>query len=311
MKRRGTHLETGEKALTRRAFLERGSLCLAGAAGLAAGPWLARAAARGEDGAPAALKVGILTDVHYADKPPSGTRHYRDALGRVEKAVSRLNELRADLAIEVGDLVDAAPTAPEELAYLARIDRAFEAFKGPRHYVLGNHCVHTLSKEEFIGHCGAKKPFYSFDQGGFHFVVLDACFRSDGTPYGRGVAPWDDSDVPEAERRWLEDDLRKTELDTLVFVHQRVDLDPPSPYAVKSAAAVRKALEASGKVLAVFQGHHHVNDLREVGGIHYVTLPAVVDGAGEERNAFALLEVHAGGSMRLTGFGETKSREKL
>jgi len=32
---------------------------------------------------------------------------------------------------------------------------------------------------------GRKEPHHSFDRGDIHFVVLDACFRSDGKPYER------------------------------------------------------------------------------------------------------------------------------
>ena len=40
-----------------------------------------------------------------------------------------------------------------------------------------------------------------FDRGGFHFVVLDACFRSDGVPYGRKNFKWTDTKIPPAERK--------------------------------------------------------------------------------------------------------------
>ena len=40
-------------------------------------------------------------------------------------------------------------------------------------------------------------------ENGFHFVVLDSCFKSDGTPYGRRNFKWTDANVPESELRWL------------------------------------------------------------------------------------------------------------
>jgi hypothetical protein len=47
-------------------------------------------------------------------------------------------------------------------------------------------------------------------------------------------------------------DLKAATGKTLVFAHQRLDVK--NDYGVKNAAAVRKVLEDSGKVLAVFQG---------------------------------------------------------
>ncbi|MFN9977156.1 MAG: alkaline phosphatase, partial [Phycisphaerae bacterium] len=63
----------------------------------------------------------------------------------------------------------------------------------------------------------------------------------------------------------------------------------------------------SGKVLAVFQGHSHQNDLEEIGGIHYCTLVAMVEGSGVENNGYSLMEIEPTGTIRLTGFRTQKS----
>ena len=43
-----------------------------------------------------------------------------------------------------------------------------------------------------------------------------------------------------------------------------------------------KILHASGKVLAVFQGHHHSGSYSNIAGIHYYTLKALVEGSGPD-----------------------------
>lgn len=278
--------------LGRRAFLHRGSLLLAGAAGLAA----AKAAAETEM---PALRIGLLTDPHYADIPAKGKRHYRESLAKVRAAVARFNEAKADFALELGDFIDEAPTVEGELAHLKTIEAEFAKFQGDRHYVLGNHCVWTLTKDQFFAHCGAKRSPYSFDRAGFHFIVLDGCHRADSTPYGAKNFTWTDTDIPEAQRNWLREDLAPAHQPTIVFVHQRLDIT--GDYAVKSAPAVRQILEASGRVLAVFQGHHHRNDYRDLSGIHYCTLMAMVEGTGPENSATGLLEIFRDGSLKLNG----------
>ena len=132
-------------------------------------------------------------------------------------------------------------------------------------------------------------------------MVLDACFRADGVPYGRKNYKWTDTEIPPAERKWLADDLQKNERPTIVFVHQRLDVG--GSYGVKSAAKVRKILEDSGRVLAVFQGHNHVNDHKLIGGVHYLTLAALIEGAhAGGNNAWSVLEVYPGGVLKLDGF---------
>ncbi len=246
------------------------------------------------------LTIGLLTDVHYADKEVAGSRHYREGLARVESAVNAFNIAGADFAVELGDLVDRADVELE-IGFLREIDKVYAGFNGPRHYVLGNHCVDTLTKDEFVANSGMSAPHYSFDVGDYHFVVLDACYREDGVAYGRRNFDWKDCAIPETELDWLKADLAAAKgRPTVVFVHQRLDLE--GAHGVKNQVAVREVLEESGQVRAVFQGHNHVNDSREIGGIFYVTLAAVVEGGEAQDNAYAILRLEANGVMRVEGF---------
>jgi predicted phosphodiesterase len=281
----------------RRALLRDGSLVLLGAAlAQAAGELLA-----GEPReAPPPVRFGLVTDLHYADRPPAGSRHYRESLTKLTEAAEQFRQARTDFVVELGDFIDAADTVEQERAYLKQVHQAFSQLPGTQHYALGNHCVYSLTKPEFLETVGRKQTYYSFDVGGRHFVVLDACFRHDLQPYGRKNAEWTDANIPADEVEWLRADLSKTKAKTIVFIHQRLDVEPP--YGVKNAAEIRKVLETSGQVVAVFQGHHHRNDYRQLGGIHYCTLVAMVDGSGPEENGYAIAEFSADGSLRVTGF---------
>lgn len=290
------HDQTGFERLGRRAFLQGGTLLLTAAA-------TAPASLFAEDEEPG-LRVGLVTDLHYSDKPPAGSRHYRETLAKLDEAVARFQQEKPDCVVELGDFIDAAPSVEEELRWLGRINGKFSAISKDRHYVLGNHCVHTLTKDEFLGGVEQKQSYYSFDRGGVHFVVLDSCFRSDGTPYGRKNFVWTDANVPPAEIEWLEADLKETDKPVIVFAHQRLDVS--NNHGVKNCPDVRRTLEASGKVRAVFQGHSHKNDLKEIGGIHYCTLVAMVEGSGAENNGYSVMDVAGNGSIRITGFRKQK-----
>ena len=288
---------------TRRQFLRDGSLFLTAGAYAGQLGFMAAQAAEDENSKPA-LRLGLLTDCHYADRDPAGGRIYRESLSKVREAVDRFNEAGATLAFELGDFIDAAPDVQQEIGFLEAIEKEYARFRGKRHYVLGNHCVHTLTKQEFLDHCGMKAAHDSFDHSDFHFVVLDACYRQDGVAYGRRNFEWTDSNIPPAELKWLAADLKATSKPTLVFVNQRLDVS--GHYGVRNATAVRKLLEDSGRVLAVFQGHNHVNDHKLIGGVHYCTLAAVVEGRGQENNAYALVELYPDGSLRIDGFRKQK-----
>ncbi|NNE00158.1 MAG: alkaline phosphatase [Pirellulaceae bacterium] len=283
--------------LGRRAFVKQGTLVL-GAASMGSGPLLA------DDERPG-FRIGLVTDLHYADKPPAGTRHYRESLGKLQEAAQQFEKDQPAFLVELGDLIDAADTVETEQRYLETINRRFSAISSDRHYVLGNHCVDTLTKEEFLGGVQQQSSYYSFDRDGFHFVVLDSCFRSDDEPYGRKNFQWTDTNIPAWELEWLEADLKATSKKVIVFAHQRLDVS--DKYGVKNNADVRNVLESSGNVLAVFQGHNHKNDLKEIGGIHYCTLVAMVEGSGKQSNGYSLLEVKPSGTIHLVGFRNQSS----
>lgn len=284
----------------RRGFLQQ--TCCA-AVGLGLGGWHNETSlAADEEPEPALVRIGLVTDLHYADKPPGGSRHYRDSLAKLAEAGRQFVQAKTDVVIELGDFIDSAESLEAEKGFLRRVETEFAKVPGPRHHVLGNHCVSALTKSEFLEIAGQASAYYSFDLNRVHFVILDACFRSDGAGYERSNFQWTDSFLPPAELEWLRGDLQAATGPILVFVHQCLDVAPP--YGVKNAAEIRQMLEASGRVLAVFQGHHHPGGYRQINGIHYCTLRAMVEGTGQESNAFAVVEVAADRKVRVTGFGK-------
>lgn len=256
------------------------------------------------------LALGLLTDVHYADKDTRGTRAYRESLVKGKEAADFFKEKKPSAIVCLGDLIDAAPSVEMEISYLKAITKVLDLAGLPRHHVLGNHCVSTLTKEEFFQNAGSvnQQGHYSFDLAGRHFVVLDACYNERMESYGRDNFVWHDSNITPEQIAWLKVDLAATKAPTVVFAHQRLDLDHPDKYAVKQSAELRKILEESGIVRAVFQGHSHKNELEAVGGIHYCTLAAMVEGSGVEKNSYSLLRFFEDGSMKLEGYRRQKNQ---
>lgn len=283
--------------LSRRAFVRQGTLVLT--AGAVCPIRLCAA------DAPAPLQFALVTDLHHADKPSAGARFYRQTLTKLAEAAQQFATDQPDFAVELGDLIDAADSVETELSYLTTIDREFSKICPDRVYVLGNHCVDTLKKEEFLQAVKQPQSYFSFDRKGLHCVVLDACFRSDGQPYGRKNSRWNDANIPAAEVEWLVADLAATEYPVVVFAHQRLDVT--KSHSVNNHAQIRQVLEDSGKVLAVFQGHSHANDLQEINGIHYCTMVAMVEGSGPEHNGYSRVQFHSDRTLTISGFRKQHS----
>ncbi|MFK7776909.1 MAG: metallophosphoesterase [Gimesia sp.] len=293
------HIFPETNSLGRRAFLKNGVLFLAGLSSSSARQVSAYAS---ESNSRGVVRIGLVTDLHYADKPTRGTRHYRETISKLKEVENRFRKDQPDFVVFHGDLIDSGDSLDQEKKHLQTVVKAISTIPFPKHYVLGNHCVDQLKKVEFLQGVGQKDSYYSFDLNGFHFVVLDSCFKSDGTPYGRRNFKWTDANVSEQELQWLQADLKKTEHPTIVFAHQPLDLKDTDAHAVKNSSVVRKVLEHSDKVTAVFQGHSHHNHYSEIAGIHYCTMVAMVEGSGLMNNGYSTLDLLADGSLQLNGF---------
>jgi hypothetical protein len=302
----GDHRASGSWVISRRVFLR----CAAGTAlaslSCAPGNLSTR---RGP-----AVRFGIVTDCHYADADPVGTRFYRESLGKLAECIDRMNPEKVDFLIELGDFKDEnrPPAEAKTLSHLRKIEAVFQRFHGPKHHVLGNHDMDSISKQQFLScveNTGveAGRSHYSFDTKGLHCVVLDANYRSDGRDYDHGRFDWTDANVPAHELDWLRQDLAASRSPVVVFIHQL--LDGTGSVYVKNASEVRHILESSGRVLAVFQGHHHPGAYSHINGIHYYTLKGLIEGHGEDNNAYAVVEVHPDLNMTVTGYRKAPSME--
>ena len=86
---------------------------------------------------PVALRAGLVTDMHYADKPPRGSRHYRETLPKLAEARDYFAKQAPEFIVELGDFIDAADSVETELSYLKRVLSEFAKLPGQKHYVLG------------------------------------------------------------------------------------------------------------------------------------------------------------------------------
>lgn len=200
------------------------------------------------------LHIGLCADVH------KDIMH--DADQRLQQFITKARRKKVDVILQMGDFC----VPKEENRTFLRI---WEQFEGPRFHVLGNHDTDggfTRAQTQAFWHMPER--YYSFDQGGFHVVVLDG---NDPNP-----APWSGYAryVNQEQQSWLKDDLARTDLPTLVFSHQSLEHEA----GVANASEIRAILEAANrattqpKVLACLSGHHHIDYATDINGIYYVQI---------------------------------------
>ena len=253
------------------------------------------------------IRFGMVTDVHYADATARGERHYKQSLPKMIEFIDAMNREEVAFVIQLGDLVDGVSGYDGIRNDLQKIVAEYNRFKGPRYHALGNHCLDRLTKADLHDVLGTPihedgGSYYSFVQNGILFLVLDACFRSDGTPYAKGNFKWTDAYIPKTQLAWIESTLAAHHGRALVFLHHELSSD--DHYNVSNANQVRKILQKSGKVAAVFSGHRHTGGHQTIDGILYYTLRGLVQG---NDSAYATVDIKADGTIRIAGTGRAES----
>ena len=279
------------------------------------------------------VRFGVVTDTHYSRRARWADRHYRDSLAKMRQAVGVFNDAGLDFVIELGDMKDmgelnakrngvAVPRPPEELraeaiGFLDEIEAEFARFNGPRYHALGNHDMDCISKEDFLGHTvnhGAAKGMahYSFMAGDVKFVVLDACFNKDRTPYCRGNFDWTQAFIPDGELDWFDAELAASTTPVVVFCHQLLDgfskRKGLSGLFVANWKRAVEIIERRGNVIASIQGHHHSGHYSFRKGIHYWTMKGMITGANPPHNSYAVVEISPDGRLVVMGFADCESR---
>ncbi len=262
------------------------------------------------------VRFGLMTDSHYADRDPAGTRFYRDSIPKMQEAIQELNSQNLDFLIHLGDFKDQGPEAKpkDTLSYLEAIEGVFQEFDGAKYHALGNHDVDSIRKDEFlknIKNTGLQtaKNYYSFDVNGFHFIVLDANYDADGKDhfFAEG-SDWEDANIPPAELQWLSDDLAQNQKPTVVFCHHPLYefYKEGSKFHVTNYAEVQKLLQDSSWVVACLHGHVHKEDVAIIEGINYIIRLGMVDYEGVENNAFSVVELTPN-KIQIEGYNRSSS----
>jgi Icc protein len=247
------------------------------------------------------LTFALVSDIHFGPAATYGGKLRKltaQAPALLRDFVRRMNhDAKPDLVVNLGD--DIEDESPE-------VDRArygeclgiLRTLDADVRHVAGNHDLVFLSEKDLLEAWGRPELgalHYSFQRGGVHFVVLHTRERKDR-----------DVSVGEAQLRWLEQELEAAKHPVIVLMHHSAadqDLTGNRWFEghaniclVRERKALRRILEASGKVLAVFNGHLHWNHLDVVGGIPYVTVQSLIenlddDAPGRAAAAYALVRV--------------------
>ena len=260
----------------------------------------------------APVRFAVFTDLHAHDlDSPIEGKWMSHTADRLAAFVEAAHAAEAEFVVELGDFVNGwvvlgvDPGSPDRIpSILAWADGLLAAFDGPRYHVIGNHDVYNLDKTEYRMILEMAATQYSFDVGGVHFVALDVQFDDTGADLAHtytGVA----GSMPPQSVDWLRQDLARSNVPTVVFVHQRLDstVEEWGRPLIAHAEEIRAILREDGDVILVLQGHDHANSLSWIDGIPYVTLEALVDQDTPPSWAHVIIDPDRG-TIEIRGVGD-------
>jgi 3',5'-cyclic AMP phosphodiesterase CpdA len=233
----------------------------------------------------ALLTLGILTDVHFGPEARWNGKlrkltHLAGDLAR--DFVRQMNdEVKPDLVVNLGDDIE-DESREADLRRYGECQAILRTAKAELVNVAGNHDLIHMNREDLSRFWQRTGPlYYSFDRGGWHFVVLHTLERHDV-----------DVRVPDTQMAWLRDDLAAGTSPTVVLMHHSAseqDVEDSRWWPgrahmalVKERAELRRVFEQSGRVRAVLNGHLHWNHLDVIAGIPYVTIQSPIENLDDD-----------------------------
>jgi Icc protein len=267
--------------LDRRSFLK--ATVAAGAAAAIAGTSTLDWAAAGR--VPGSFDFVFFTDTHLEPE--------LDAPRGCDMCFRKIAGIKSDFAIMGGDHVyDALGVDGTRAGAVFDLYKKTEqVLQMPLHHAIGNHDVFGILTKSGVAPSdpayGKKlyedrigRTYYSFDHKGYHFVVLDSIQPTEDRLWeGR---------VDDKQLSWLADDLKSAGPHAPVIVTVHVPLVTAfttytekdgierkyNTLTVANALQVLAAFEGRN-VIAVLQGHTHVNEVVEYKNTKYITSGAV------------------------------------
>ena len=218
------------------------------------------------------LKVCVFADLHYHPGVWTNTEDH----SFLEKIMTRAESERCDMMIHLGDLMHGVRTNKQK-AFL----KLYNEFKIPGYHILGNHDQDGNPYKETCDAYRMPDGHYSFDKGGFRFVIADPNYfcnepgkfihHENGNYFKRlegSTINW----IPPAQMEWLRSTIIGSPYPCIVLSHQSFERGNGRPVMNrKEVQAIFKEANAKkpGTVRLVMNGHLHTDHLRVLDDVLY------------------------------------------
>lgn len=214
-------------------------------------------------------KIVIFSDLHYRDeKPLYKTRKLTEySIPLLDKLAYKINnEIKPDLCINLGDLIEDTANHEKDIINLKFIWEKLKIIKVPFYSLAGNHDLRMMqSRKEVEDIMGYEHSTFSFNLNGYHFILLGNDVVEDISRERGGL--FRTQYISSEDLKWLEKDLANNDLPTLIFTHFGVAEDDLKENwwfhddfecgLLKNRKQLKEIIEKYKNILGFFSGHQH------------------------------------------------------
>lgn len=276
----------------------------------------------GRGGEGESVRFGLAADCQYKDAAARGRRHYRESVGKLRACVDDLNSQALDFVVHLGDFIDGGFESFDDVLPI------YDSLKAPHYHVLGNHdfAVAPSKKDAVPAKLGMPGRYYDFGAKGWRFLVLDgndvsligrnsgsqehaqakAMHAELGQRKAANAVTWNGA-IGAEQMAWI-----KGKLAAATAKHERVvcfchyPIFPKNVHNLWNDDEILALLASHDCVAAYMNGHNHAGNYGAKDGVHYLTMPGMVD--TPDANAYATA-MDGPGRLLIAGKGRAKSRE--
>jgi len=263
------------------------------------------------------FRFGVIADPQYVDAKSSGSRHYRETIGKLKNAITGLNKHELKFVVTLGDVID------RDFKSFAPMMKLYSESKAPCRFVLGNHdfSVADEKKSDVPKVLGMEARYFSEVVAGIRMLYLDGTdvslfsqpkdsdvnqqaqkLQNSLRKLGRKHLHNWNSAVGAEQLQWVRKELQKAEAKkekVIVFCHFPV-MPLNHSHNLWNDAELVKELEASPQFVAYMNGHNHKGNYVEKKGRHYLNFKGMVETAND--NAYSVVSVY-NDRIEIDGFG--------
>lgn len=246
------------------------------------------------------IKIGLMNDNHIRptrmnksieNSPRIMKSEYSEVFKRFNKKMKLFNP---EFIVHLGDGIEGTGD-PDYVGIsgLELIEKELLANKKPIYWVLGNHELRSVNKEQFKQVVGLENLDYKVDLNNYRFIFLDGNYNPENVEKdfeGYGYIP---GFLHPKTLIWLEEQLR-TNKRVFVFMHQSIlsqeylNNDQIAKTQIFNFREVMDLLEKYNAE-AFFNGHIESRYYKEVEGVKYYSFPGTQKSLDYKKSFYSVL----------------------